>query len=150
MLLFICQLSLAENVEYIDLAIQKSQLETVKTLLANKKISKIEKMRLAKKAHIQVIKRKAKIDNNSSTKGMSRIVIGYICTFSSVANVLYGKALLACANLAIGISFYKWGKHAKKQDLNNKTLSKTQKYEEALSIEELLKKESSSDSDKKE
>lgn len=80
--LFTCQLSLAENIEYIELAIQKSQLETVKVLLASSKLSKVEKMRLAEQAHIQAIKRKAKIDINSSTKGLKRIILGYMYTSS--------------------------------------------------------------------
>lgn len=150
MLLFMSQLSLAENIEYIEIAIQKSQLETVQKLLKNSQLSQSNRKQLAKKARLQAIKRKASLYNNSSSKGFRRIICGYALSAAGFICAVHGKGTAAATSLAAGITLSEWGNHAKKQDLTHKIISKAKKYEDALSIEELLKKESSFDSDKKE
>lgn len=150
MLLFMSQLSLAENIEYIEIAIQKSQLETVQKLLKNSQLPQSDRKQLAQKARLQAIKRKASLYNNSSSKGFRRIICGYALSVAGFICAFNGKGTAAATSLATGITLSEWGNHAKKQDLTHKIISKAKKYQDALSIEELLKKESSSDSDKKE
>jgi len=149
MIVFICQLSRAENIEYIELAIRKSKLETVKSLLQESQLSPLSKKYLAKKAHVQAIKRKVSLYSNSSSKGFRRIICGYALATAGLICAIKGDGKKAVTSLAAGISLSQWGNHAHKKELTKKTLSKAKKYEASLSIEELLKKESSSDSAKK-
>jgi hypothetical protein len=149
--LFTCQLSLAENIEYIELAIQKSQVETVQKLLKTCRLSQSDKKQLLMKARLQTTIRKTCLYNsNSSSKGFKRTLCGYALAVAGFIYAINGKGQAAVTSLALGITLSEWGNHAKTKDFTHKIISKAKKYEDALSIEKLLKKEISQDSDKKE
>lgn len=145
--LFSCFIVHAEDLRDFESAIQKSQLDKMKALLINKpSLSVYEKEKLVQQAHFQTEKQKNKLDNCYSCKGLKRIFAACLFSIASIKSVFNGSGLYAATQAIVGVSLFKWGRRAQERDSVLKKCYRTQKYENAVIIEQLLKSASEKES----